>query len=399
MPQPRIPERVTRRTDANEQLLYFTSTSLTADDRRLVFLSDRTGHPNLFVRDLASGAEQQLTRNAEGYLKSYVYFHGEPYRGLGRASVSLHAPTGTVYYLQGRAIRQVRPDGTERTLAEYPAGQMTAFTHVSSDGRLLCVPTIDARALDGDKKLVGWFDYNIDERVQIEGLSSWLRVYDTETGEQVRCERVPRGWVTHVQFSPVDNTQILYNHEYCSVDGGIRRLWLFDGTRHLRLRTEEDGRRRDDWICHEMWERDGSGIIYHGGLVGRGPCIGRVTPDGRDIREIVLTQGCERYGHFTSGAAGVLVSDGYYEAEGDRRAVCFGNTIGGDWISRVDVDWLRGTYAWTPLCRSNTNWDSQDAHPHPIIDHGSRFVYFTANPDGKRAVYRIPLGQSDSAGG
>ena len=41
----RNPERVTRRAEANEQLLYFTSTSLTMDDRRLVFISDRTPGP------------------------------------------------------------------------------------------------------------------------------------------------------------------------------------------------------------------------------------------------------------------------------------------------------------------------------------------------------------------
>lgn len=384
-------ERVTQHPDANEQLLYFTSTSLTADDRRLVFISDRTGHPNLFDRDLVTGAERQLTYNAEDHLKSYVYFFGEPYRGFGRASVSLHAPSGTIYYLQGREIRRVDADGRERTLAEYPFGQMTAFTHVSNDGRRLCVPTTDSRALDGDGKLTEWFNYNIDERVRTEGLSSWLRVYDTETGEEVLCERVPECWITHVQFSPIDNTLILYNHEWPSVDAGIRRMWLFDGSRHLRLRTEGDGRHRDDWACHEMWERDGSAIIYHGGLAGRGPCIGRVTPDGRDIREIVLTQACDRYGHFTSGAPGVLVSDGYYETAGDRRAFAFGTTLGGDWISRVDADWTKGTFAWTPLCRSDSSWAGQDEHPHPIIDHGSRFVYFTSDRDGRRAVYRVPL--------
>jgi len=141
-----------------------------------------------------------------------------------------------------------------------------------------------------------------------------------------------------------------------------------------------------------MWERDGSAIIYHGTLAGRGPCIGRVTPDGSDIREIILAQGCDCYGHFTSGAPGVLVSDGYYETEGDRRAIAFGNTIGGDWITRVDVDWAKGTYEWAPLCRSSSSWAGQDEHPHPIIDNGSRFVYFTSDRDGRRAVYRIPLG-------
>jgi len=34
--------------------------------------------------------------NSDGFLKSYVYFDGTPYRGLGRASVSLDAARGVV---------------------------------------------------------------------------------------------------------------------------------------------------------------------------------------------------------------------------------------------------------------------------------------------------------------
>jgi hypothetical protein len=140
---------------------------------------------------------------------------------------------------------------------------MTAFTHVSADGTRLCVPTTDARALDDEVLLKGKPDYDIDERVQKESLSSYLRVYDTATGKEILCEQVPKAWITHVQFSPRDHNMILYNHEWCS-DCGIRRMWLWDGHRHIRLRTEGEGRSRADWTCHEMWERDGSAIIYHG---------------------------------------------------------------------------------------------------------------------------------------
>lgn len=378
------PERVTQTHDANEQLLYFTSSSLSRDDAHLFFISDRTGHPNVFVRDLSSGAERAVTHNRAGYLKSYVYFDGTPYRGLGKASVSLHAPSSTLYYLQGRDIRKVTPDGTEVTLARYPAGQMTAFTHVSEDGRWLCVPTTDARALGGDAVLNGQPAYDIDARVRTEGLASYLRVFDTRSGEQVTCERVVGCWITHVQFAPGDSGLILYNHEWPS-DCGIRRMWRFDGERHRRLRTEGAGRSRQDWTCHEMWERDGSAIVYHG-QYHEGPAyLGRVRPDGTGRVEIALPPSYTRYGHFTVGEPGVLVSDGYYEAEGDR------DTWGGDWISRVNVDWAAGLVTWTPLCRSGSSWSSQDAHPHPIIDHAMRYVYFTSDVEGQRAVYRTPL--------
>jgi hypothetical protein len=376
-------QRVTQHPEANEQLLYFTSSSLFADDQHLVFISDRTGDPNLFVRHVQSGEETQLTDNQKGYLKSYVYFDSTPYRGLGKASVSLHAPSGTVYYLQGRQICRVRAGESPEVIAEYPPGQMTAFTHVSADGRRLCVPTTDDRALDGERRLDGRPHYDIDARVRQENLRSYLRVFDTASGELLHCEVVRGAWITHVQFSPACADWILYNHEWPS-DCGIRRMWLWDGEEHHRLRTEGNGRSREDWTCHEMWERDGRAIIYHGSYAEGRAYIGRVRPDGTHRVEIPLPEGWNQYGHFTVGEAGVLVSDGYFRAAGDP------DTDHSLWFSRIDVNWEVATAEWTPLCRHDSSWDSQDSHPHPIFDHAAEYVYFTSDRDGKRAVYRVP---------
>ncbi len=380
------PERVTQYAAAHEQLLYFTSTSLDIRDERLIFISDRTGHPNLFDLNLTTGVERQLSWNTEAYLKSYVYFDGRPYSGLGKASPSFHAASGTLYYLQGVEIRKVDAEGKNLCLATLPRGHMTAFTHVSEDGKRLCVPCTDEAALDGTRPLPGKPEYDIDARVQAEKLSSYLRVYDTQSGELLHCEPVPRAWITHVQFSPQDSGKLLYNHEW-PADCGIRRMWYFDGKDHLRLRHEGNGRSRDDFTCHEMWEREGAAAIYHGIYADGTAYLGRVVPETRGVgpTEIALSTGCARYGHFTVGQAGVLVSDGYYEQAGDREGWA------GDWICRVDVDWEQAELNWTPLCRSGSSWRTQDEHPHPIIDHHSQFVYFTSDRDGRRAIYRIPL--------
>ncbi len=369
---------------ANDQLLYFTSTSLLADDQRIVFLSDRSGQPNIFLRDLRTARDRQLTFNTEGFLKSYVYFDGRPCRGLGRASVSLDPRRGIIYFIQGRQIRAVDTNGTQRVLAEYPAGQMTAFTHVSADGSRLCVPTTDARALDGDQPLPGKPPYDIDARVQHENLSSYLRVYDTATGKELLCEPVPRAWITHVQFSPRDHDLILYNHEWCS-DPGTRRMWLWDGHRHLRLRPEGGGRSRLDWACHEMWERDGSAIVYHGSYHDGPAFIGRVNPDGTGLKEVALPREWNRYGHFTVGRPGWLVTDGCYIQPDDPKR------SGGAWISVLQVDWAAGRYDWLPLCRHGSSWTSQDAHPHPIFNHASDAIYFTSDAHGRRVICRVPV--------
>ena len=396
--------RVTQ-SPGNDQLLYFTSTSMLSDDGGLVFISDRTGDPNLFFLDLRSGEERQLTENREGTLMSYVYFGGTPYRGFGKASVSLDAANGVAYYIQGREVRAVDVGGSERVLAELPLDQVTAFTHVSADGARLCVPTTDARALEGTAEppadgepVPAYYEtadppYDVDARVQVEGLSSYIRVFDTTTGEEVLAVAVPRAWITHVQFSPMDSSVILYNHEYCA-DAGVRRLWLWDGTRHRMLRDENPAgsksapRSRHDWITHETWQRDGEYVVYHGGL-GREyhapPCfVGRVDVDNRDRQEVVFPDDWNQYGHFSVGGPGQLVTDGYY---------CTPETATGwgRWITLADVDWETCSIDWRPLTLHGSSWSSQDAHPHPIFDHACAAVYFTSDHGGRRAVYRVEL--------
>ncbi len=400
------PQRMTGLSAADEQLLYFTSSSLTADDRRLFFISDRDGNPNIFSRDVADGTERQLTFNTAGTLKSYVYFNGNEDRGLGKASVSVDSNQGKVYYIQGRDICVVDRHGARRVLNRLPEAQVTAFTHPSADGKRLCVPTTDARALaaeefindspgyclggDGKRNEVisGKPNYDIDERVRSENLSSYLRVYDTATGAELLCERVPRAWITHVQFDPNDPERILYNHEWPS-DCGVRRLWLWDGRQHRRLRTEAAERRKEDWVCHEMWQADGKYIIYHGKFQDGAAFVGRVSPAGGDNIEVKLPAAYNRYGHFTAGNRhnDWLVSDGYYHPEG----VPENENWGGEWITVQRVDWEARTIAWQPLCEHRSLWNCQDSHPHPIFDHADRWVYFTSNRDGKRAVFRVEV--------
>lgn len=380
-------QAVTQNFSANEQLLYFTSSSLSSDDQTLFFLSDAGGQSNIWARDLQTGEETQLSDNREGVLKSYVYFRGLPYQGLGKASISLDPQRGLVYYLQGRDLLCASLSGPIRRLATLPPDQMTAFTHVSADGRFLCVPTTDERALEDDQPHphtpdgFGKPDHDIDARVQAENLSSYLRVFDTQTGEQVLCERVPKAWITHVQFSPTDSGAILYNHEWPG-DCGIRRMWLYKNGTHRRLRPASERHSPKDWTCHEMWTPDGRNIVYHGGY-DQGPFyVGLVDSDHR-LTEIALPEAYKAYGHFTMGnqTPNLLVTDGYY---------CDDKGQAG-YISLCRVNWESGALSWQPLCLHHSAWNTQDAHPHPIFDHHDRYVYFTGTVQGWLKVCRVPV--------
>lgn len=298
---------------------------------------------------------------------------------------------GMIYYIQGSDLCCVDHWGKQRRLARLPRGQVTAFTHVSADGTKICVPTTDAAALEcreGEYFVDNKPNYDIDERVRREHLHSYLRVYDTVTGEEVLCEKVSDAWITHVQFSPKDSSIILYNHEWAE-NSGIRRIWIWDGKNHIPLRAEGDGRSREDWTCHEMWQPDGDFIIYHGKYKNGISYVGRVRPTGQELTEIALPKVYEQYGHFTVGTvhSNWLVSDGYYRENGSEPA----GQWGGEWISMQKVDWNRKRIEWIPLCRHESSWMGQDDHPHPIFNDDDTYIYFTSNLGGERHIRRIAV--------
>lgn len=373
-------------------LVYFTSNSLLSDDRRIVLIQKVEGTRNLYLMDTESGAIKKLT-DCTGREKFPPPSHDildNDYDNILDGSVIVHSPSGQIFYMQGRKLCRTDPDGGVKVLARIPESQASSVLHVSSDGKKVLMGTSDMRAFK---------DYNgsnsavIDATVQALGLSSQLRVYDSESGQELVTEHVQRAWITHVQFAPQDDNVILYNHEW-PADCGIRRIWLWNGHEHVLVRTEGEGRSREDWTCHEMWERSGNNLIYHGGYKNKLYYIGKATiPDLYNLREIGLKEISfppmyVRYGHFTVSNTRALVTDGYYQQPDEP-----GRTS--HWITILKPDWERGTIEWLPLCEHGSDWKGQEAHPHPIFNHAANAVYFNSNKEGYRAVYRVDVSGLD----
>lgn len=401
------------RASYDTQLLYFTCSSLDKNDRYLYMLSDRNGHPNVIVKDLRTGEENILTNNQNGILKSYVYFSDDPHLGLSKASVSLDCLNNAVYFIQDNQICRTDLSGKVTVLNTIPNDRVTAFTHVSADGRLLCVPMTDGRCLDYDPKTEGsGLDlrpiYNIDQRIQEENLNSYLCVYETETGHQLYEKRIPKCWITHVQFNPKNPDQIMYNNEWTSFDCGIRRMWLYDrkNDSYRQLRTEGNDtlgntrgydRSRNDWICHEMWCDDGNAVIYHGGYANGPALVGRYELTSDKYWEIALPDEYDAYGHFTMDHAGNLCCDGYYRYPGEVKRVFDNSTDNGpdphkkdaEYICKVIPDWNTGTLNWVPLCKHESDWLGQDAHPHPIYSHSGDRIFFNSRSGKTVNVYCV----------
>jgi hypothetical protein len=297
-------------------------------------------------------------------------------------------------------------------IAEVPTGFATGYAGVSSDGTRLCIPAIAEAAL-ADLKA-------IDRTVLRLGLASHLWVFDTSSGALVDDIEVAGGWVTHVQFRPGDATVLLYNHEWAD-GGGERRMWIRDagGDRRLRdaVRAGTDTPiQRDDDVDHEIWTRDGRFVLYHGTYApGPGPLagrafVGRVAVATGQVEEIAIGAELLRYGHLGVGPANLIVTDGYAGEETPVTqaanpnahrwdgADAPGEDDGGSWISLLDVSWERRTVGWRPVAPHGSSWSSQDAHPHPTIDHAGTGVIFTSDREGCRAVYRAAIPTTSAPG-
>jgi len=272
-----------------------------------------------------------------------------------------------------------------------------------TDGRILDFDP-DTEGYGLDKRPV----YNIDGRVQEEKLNSYLCVYDTSTGRMLYEKTVPLCWITHVQFNPVDPNVIMFNHEWPCFDCGIRRIWIYDHGKDVIMRVRNEGtdtlgntnghaRRAADWVCHEMWSDDGKVIIYHGGYADGPAMVGKYDMEARRYWEIALPEEYAAYGHFTMDHQQVLCCDGYFKFPDDVKVVRENSTDNGpdphkkdgEYISRVVPHWEEGRLEWIPLCKHQSDWLGQDAHPHPIYNHGGDTIFFNSRSGKYVKVYKI----------
>lgn len=402
-------ELINGNDEYNTQMLYFTTSSLSSDDKYIYLLSDRTGSVNIFRHDIVNNNTVQLSNNNNGVLKSYVYFDGTLNKGLSKASVCLDSDRNIIYYIQDDTIYSCDFDGNIKILNKVPDNRMTAFTHVSADGKLLCVPMTDGRCLDYDPEIEGsGLDkrpiFDIDERVQKENLNSYLCVYDTSNGELLYSKTINKSWITHVQFNPANNNQILYNNEWTSFDCGIRRIWLFDKDNDTYSQVRKEGidknnnsMSKNDWVCHEMWSDDGKLVIYHGAYENGNAFIGRINMTNGDTHEIPLSPDYDAYGHFTISHSQNLVCDGYFKFPNEIKKVFENSTDNGPdphkkdgaYISTQKVNWENAEIHWNCLSRHESDWLGQDAHPHPIYSHNENYIYFSSRNDTTIKVYRV----------
>ena len=348
--------------------LYFTSHSVTADNRWLIFLSERDGHPNLHAIDRRHGRVRRISRNRDGVRKSYVYARGGD-RGMNKASPCLDAVRNRLFFVRDDRVIRVdldRPEGGEISLCALPAGWLGAYTHVSPDGKTYCLPYTDARAFGNE--CTQWEQlHQVPERMETRGLNTRLCCVDGETGHLRIAAELPF-WVTHVQFDPAGSGRVLFNREgHCNGRPLPDRIWCMEADGSFRpLAPESDG----EWRSHENWSPDGRGIIYHGMRGGRA-FVAMRSWEGALLNEMPL-EGVEcQHATGLPGGRGMAL---------DRKD---------GMISLLDPGVIPARQV--DLCRHDTAYEDQDTHAHPIARPDGGSVVFTSDRSGFCQVYEVAV--------
>ena len=405
--------------NANCQLLYFTTYSVTDDAQVLAAItnawSNHAEGASLARIDRTTGAMEPLAIFPGPAMQAYPYFArprsdnpAEDHlfngtvatHGLNKSSPCLHPATGNLFFVWGREdgwgvldCVNLR-DGQRRTLLEISPERCVGYTHLDAAGEHVLLSLMDSRILGFGERRKN--NQEMSENYAKHGLTTQLAEVEVATGKlTVRWEEP--AWVTHVQYHPSRRDIVLYNHEW-TWPLGVERIWLkADGQpgtrvrradRSIQYRVSPDSGRDD--VAHEVWQENGEAVIYHGvrwdapghpeQFVGRAPLDGSLP-----LQEISIPRDRPSfYGHFIPSRAGdFVITDAVANEQGLAQRK-------GNLISRLNMDWAHGTMEVVPLCESNTSWHTQDNHPHPVPTPDQKEVLFTSDRAGVRQIYSVP---------
>lgn len=355
---------------ARDNHLYFTTPSVTRDNRWLVIQSERLGSVNLFGVARESGEIHQLSDNEHGTKQSYCWPVGTR-DGLVKASPALDPDRNRLFYMQGDAIWIVDLDDAERgakpqKVWEAPVGWWSAFNHVSPDGKTLCVPLVDPRAFpEGLRNQRHQLDIG-PRIIDALGLTSRIYMIDVDSGQAEVAAELPF-WCTHVQFDPLGSGRVIFNQEGHRIYSHSRTWCLEPDGAWRPLYDEPD----HEWDNHENWSSDGSMIVYHGSRDGKALIAARRW-DGTLVFETLFD------GIPISHTTPTMDGRGFITDGGQHNTLYLPDGEGG----------LTGR----TLCRHDCHQVlNQDDHVHPLATPRGDSVVFASNVLGTSNVYEVAI--------
>ncbi|GIX08192.1 MAG: oligogalacturonate lyase [Candidatus Poribacteria bacterium] len=322
------------RAEAIHHTLYFTHSSVTADGRWVVFVSNRLGGWNLFAAATDGGEIRVLTRSGEV----------NPFSGV------IHPFRSCVYFSARETVRSVDIEtGEERTLLQVP-GARWGGCHLDAAGERLL--TVLRRGETG--RLV------------------WL----TTDGSHWEEFFAPPRPVYYAQFCPANPEWVLYS------SGIDQRMWIV----HLRGWRDRPLylHNREVWITHESWLGSSETVLFT-----RWPdALMAIERNGSRPRVIAAVNAW----HASSRRdGGLIVADTVHP---DRGLILIDPETGRwrTWCypkaSCQGTRWKFRTPEPGPV-REET-YGPQWTHPHPAFSLDGRWITFTSDASGYPQVYLIP---------
>jgi oligogalacturonide lyase len=333
---------------------YFLQSPLSADERTLLFISNRSGAAQLYAIDpFPDGPMRQWTDEAP----------------LHAFSPAFDASGEVVYFVRGGEVWEIeRTTLKERRIAGFPDGQLGEVS-LSADGRFL---TAAIKRGGANGIAVGGVD-----------------------GEGWRVIEFPRT-VIHPQFHPVEPDWIEFSGD--------------PAPRMHRVRRDGSG-----LVC--LYEHGNDEFVVHETFLGRtGDLVYTVWPRAlwqMDWQTRERTLICEfNAWHIAPNRAGtaVLCDTNHPDlglhlidvATGARRFLCESRASSGgsQWkTSRYALaeDFARArtevgkALSWMETA-TDTVYGPQWTHPHPAFSPSERWVFFTSDQSGYPQVYALRLG-------
>jgi len=342
---------------------YFTNPTISPDSRRGFFVSYRTGYPNLFAIDLASGELTQITDRMD----------------INPFSPSPARRTDAIYFSARSEVWRVDTVSGETRMLHAFSGAKMGNCSLSRDDALLAIGLRYADRCE-------------------------LALIETATGAAEILHRADE--IGHIQFSPRNDNQLLYSGPV------TQRLWMFD--RVTGVAQPVYRQQVGEWVVHETWRcgaRD-EVIFPHWPYA-----IHAIRPDGSGLRTIAEINAWHACG---SPDGNTIVCDTNHPDRGlllidvetgQWRALCHPGATqrGTQWQydepakgAGIDTSIIRSDTpekdpAPTPKDAS-TAYGPQWSHPHPSFSHDGKTVIFTSDRDGWSQVFSVTIASAESSG-
>ena len=327
--------------------------------QRLIFVSYRTGTPQIFAEERATGELRQLTDRPD----------------LGEWSVHPAHNGEAVFFTAGTSGWRLDLETLEeRELVNFDEvcksklAVKGAATAMKEEG--MVAAAMGTTALSHDDK---WWavKFNI-------GKEAALAIVDTDTGKHDII--LQRDSIAHLQFCPDDNNLLYYAGPLTD------RVWVMhrDGSGNRRLYAQN--LEKNEWITHETWIPGTRELAF--------------VDWPRGVRCINVDTGAERQvtsfnaWHAISNPAGTcMVADTNFpdigiqtfdprDGIGEPQTLCYPNasSIGEHWNGPFP-------YADGPI----QVYAPQHTHPHPSFSPDGQHIVFTSDRSGYAQIYEATL--------